>query len=297
MAAKSKGLGRGIDALFSDFSSLEEVDTSSEKIVDVPLSELRPNPYQPRKTFDETAMNELADSIKQSGVFQPIIVRKSAIKGYEIIAGERRFRASKLAELDTIPAIVRTFTEDEMMQIAVLENLQREDLSPLEEAEAYDMLMTNISLTQDELSKRLGKSRSHVANHLRLLTLPHSVKDLIQEEKLSMGQARTLLGLKEKEKISELAIKVAEEGITVRQLEQLVMSMNGEVPKEAKKGSAGKKMPKSPYIRESEDRLMDKFGTSVIIQEKAGKGKIEIEYLSTDDLSRILEILEISFDV
>lgn len=297
MAAKSKGLGRGIDALFSDFSSLEEVDTTTEKVVEVKLSELRPNPYQPRKTFDETAMNELADSIRQSGVFQPIIIRQSEIKGYEIIAGERRFRASKLADLDTIPAIVRTFTENEMMQIAVLENLQREDLSPLEEAEAYEMLMTNISLTQEELSKRLGKSRSHVANHLRLLTLPNPVKELVQDNQLSMGQARTLLGLKDKAKIVELARKVVDEGMTVRQLEQLVITLNGEAPKETKKKSDSKKVPKSPYIRESEDRLMDKFGTSVIIQEKSGKGKIEIEYLSTEDLSRILDILDISFDV
>ena len=295
MSKNSKGLGRGIDALFQDFASLEEVDVQKEQIVELSLTELRPNPYQPRKTFDESALQELAQSIRQSGVFQPIIVRKSDVKGYEIIAGERRFRASKLAEKATIPAIVREFDEAAMMQIAVLENLQREDLSPLEEAEAYDMLMKNLKLTQVELSERLGKSRPYIANHLRLLMLPESVKELLQTEQLSMGQARTLLGLKEREQIIEIAERAIKESLTVRQLEQLVISLNDEkalVPKKVPKATA----PKPYYIRESEDRLMDKFGTSVLIQEKEGKGKIEIEYLSADDLTRILDILEIRFD-
>ena len=295
MSKNSKGLGRGIDALFQDFASLEEVDVQKEQIVELNLTELRPNPYQPRKTFDESALQELAQSIKQSGVFQPIIVRKSDVKGYEIIAGERRFRASKLAEKETIPAIVREFDEAAMMQIAVLENLQREDLSPLEEAEAYDMLMKNLKLTQVELSERLGKSRPYIANHLRLLMLPEIVKGLLQTEQLSMGQARTLLGLKDRDQIIAIANRAIKEGLTVRQLEQLVISLNDEkasVPKKSKKETE----PKPYYIRESEDRLMDKFGTSVLIQEKEGKGKIEIEYLSSDDLTRILDILEIHFD-
>lgn len=170
--SKSKGLGRGIDALFQDFASLEEVDVKKEEVINLSLSELRPNPYQPRKTFDEESLQELAKSIETSGVFQPIIVRKSSVKGYEIIAGERRFRASKLANQETIPAIVRDFDEEAMMQIAVLENLQREDLNPLEEAEAYEMLMKNLKLTQIEVAERLGKSRPYIANYLRLLSLP-----------------------------------------------------------------------------------------------------------------------------
>ncbi len=295
MSKNSKGLGRGIDALFQDFASLEEVDVQKEEIVDLDLGELRPNPYQPRKTFDEAALQELAQSIKQSGVFQPIIVRKSDVKGYEIIAGERRFRASKLARKENIPAIVREFDEAAMMQIAVLENLQREDLSPLEEAEAYDMLMKNLKLTQVELSERLGKSRPYIANHLRLLTLPEGVKELLQAEQLSMGQARTLLGLKNRELMAEVAAKAIKESLTVRQLEQLVSEMNDQ--KVAPKKKVKKEGPAKPYyIRESEERLMDKFGTSVLIQEKEGKGKIEIEYLSADDLTRILDILEIKFD-
>lgn len=292
--SKNKGLGRGIDALFQDFSSLEEVDVQKEQVVEIDLTELRPNPYQPRKTFEESSLNELAESIKQSGVFQPIIVRKSQVKGYEIIAGERRFRASKLAGKETVPAIVREFDEEAMMQVAVLENLQREDLNPMEEAEAYEMLMKNLNLTQVELAERLGKSRPYIANYLRLLTLPKIVKDLVQKETLSMGQARTLLGLKDKAKMIALANRALKENLTVRQLEQIVAKMNeGDMATEKPK----KQVKEKPYyIRESEDRLMDKFGTTVAIQEKEGKGRIEIEYLSAADLTRILDILEIHFD-
>lgn len=294
MSKNSKGLGRGIDALFQDFSNLEEVDVKKEEIREISLEELRPNPYQPRKTFDETALKELARSIEQSGVFQPIIVRKSDVKGYEIIAGERRFRASKLAKKETIPAIVREFNEEEMMQIAVLENLQREDLSPLEEAEAYEMLMKNLKLTQAEVAEKLGKSRPYIANYLRLLTLPALVKDLVQDEQITMGIARTLLGLKDKEQIVPVAKRVIKENMTVRQLEVLVNEMNEGALKKKETKKVEQKKPY--YIRESEERLMDKFGTSVHIQEKSGKGKIEIEYLSQEDLTRILEILEIKFD-
>ncbi|OTN88739.1 ParB family chromosome partitioning protein [Enterococcus sp. 7E2_DIV0204] len=294
--SKGKGLGRGIDALFQDFASLEDVDVQKEEVLEIPLNELRPNPYQPRKTFDEASLQELANSIQQSGVFQPIIVRKSAVKGYEIIAGERRFRASKLADKETIPAIVREFDEEAMMQVAVLENLQREDLNPLEEAEAYDMLMKNLKLTQVEVAERLGKSRPYIANYLRLLTLPTQVKEMVQGEILSMGQARTLLGLKDKELILPLAKRVVAENLTVRQLEQIVNDLNENQGKKTPKKEKKNTKDKPYYIRESEDRLMDKFGTTVAIQEKEGKGKIEIEYLSQSDLARILDILEIHFD-
>lgn len=290
MKNKGKGLGRGIDALFQD---IEEVDVKKEEVLDLPLNELRPNPYQPRKTFDEQSLKELANSIERSGVFQPIIVRRSQIKGYEIIAGERRFRASKLAGKTNIPAIIRNFDEEMMMQIAVLENLQREDLNPLEEAEAYDMLMKNLKLTQAQVAERLGKSRPYIANYLRLLSLPKLVKEMVQEERLSMGQARTLLGLKDKSNLLKLANRCVKENLTVRQLEKLVSEMNDS--KEKKK--IPRLMKEKPYyLRESEERLMDKFGTSVAIQEKNGKGKIEIEYLSQNDLTRILDILDIHFD-
>lgn len=289
------GLGRGINALFDDLSKIEEVDPNFEEVKSIALTELRPNPYQPRKTFDQAALEELAKSIKTSGVFQPIIVRKSAVKGYEIIAGERRFRASKIAGQENIPAIVREFDEAQMMQVAVLENLQREDLSPMEEAEAYDMLMKNLKLTQAELSEQLGKSRPYIANYLRLLTLPDIVKELVQNESLSMGQARTLLGLKNQEQIIPLANRVLKEGLTVRQLEQIVVEMNDQdsMPK-TKKVKVVKEIP--AYVKASEESLMDKFGTTVVIKDTGGKGKIEIEYLSEEDLTRILDILDVQFD-
>lgn len=292
MNKNSKGLGRGIDALFSEFAEFDKVDKNDERVQDIPLEEIRPNPYQPRRTFDEEALNELAASIRQSGVFQPIILRASSVKGYEIIAGERRFRASKIAGKETVPAIVREFDEETMMQVAVLENLQREDLSPLEEAEAYNMLMKNLKLTQEEVAQRLGKSRPYIANYLRLLGLPEEVKKMLQTNEISMGQARTLLGLKDKKQIIKVAKKVIKENLTVRQIEHLVSQMNEAKPKQQSKDP----VKKPYYIRESEERLMDKFGTNVIINEKKNKGKIEIEYLSPEDLTRILDILEIQFD-
>lgn len=290
---KSKGLGRGIDAFFGDMPELENTASEDERVQLIPLEEIRPNPYQPRRHFDQDALNELSSSIKESGVLQPIILRKSTVKGYEIIAGERRFRASKLAGKETIPGIVREMDEEKMMEVAILENLQREDLSSLEEAEAYNMMMTRLNLTQEETARRLGKSRPYIANYLRLLGLPEKVKTMLQKNQLSMGQARTLLGLKNKENLASLAEKAIKENLTVRQLEAVVGQMN-ENKQEPKKEIKEKKKPY--YIRESEERLMDKFGTSVNIRNRQHKGKIEIEYVSEEDLTRILDILNIQFD-
>ncbi|MFD1440114.1 MULTISPECIES: ParB/RepB/Spo0J family partition protein [Lacticaseibacillus] len=283
----NKGLGRGIDAIFKDF---ESPDLTVNNVDELPLKDIRPNPYQPRKSFDQAALSELAASIKQTGVFQPIIVRKS-VSGYEIITGERRFRASKLAGKKTIPAIIRTFDDPEMMEIAVLENLQREDLTPLDEAQAYDTLIKKLSLTQAEVSKRLGKSRPYIANYLRLLTLPDAVKKLLNEKKLSMGQARTLLSLKDKKRLVPLAKKTVQDNLTVRQLERLINQMN-EGAKPAKKPA-----PKSPFLRESEHQLQDRFGTKVnIAQSKQGKGKIEIDFETQDDLTRLLDLFNVDLN-
>lgn len=289
----NKALGRGIGALFADVNE----PASEEAVVDLDLKDIHANPYQPRRTFDQTALKELASSIEKSGVFQPIIVRQpdAELNKYEIIAGERRFRASKLAHQTTIPAIVRDVTEEQMMEVAVLENLQREDLTPLEEAAAYDSLMKKLKLTQAEVSKRLGKSRPYIANYLRLLGLPDGVKQYIQKGQLSMGQARTLLSLKDKTKLAPLAKRVVKDNMTVRQLEQIVARYNGESKEPAKKVAP----KKSPYIRASEEQLQEKFGTAVSIQTKANKadqGKIEIPYLSNEDLTRILEILSIDLN-
>ena len=288
---KSKGLGRGMAAFFPELATTENEDVK-EEVVEIALDELRPNPYQPRQHFAEDSLRELATSIEQTGVFQPIIVRPSAVQGYEIVAGERRYRASKLVNKTTIPAIVRRFDEDQMMQIAVLENLQREDLDPLEEAEAYQTLMDRLHLTQQELACRLGKSRPYIANYLRLLSLPEVVKQKVQEKTLSVGQARTLLGLKNKQQMVEVAKKAEAEQLTVRQLEQLVNQLTQQKihPQPVKK-----KQPKSSYIRESERQLQDKFGTMVNISDKNGKGKIEISFMSSEDLTRILDVLNIKF--
>ena len=283
---KHGGLGRGIEALFEDEPQIED---NEEEIQDLNLSDIRPNPYQPRKNFDDKSLKELADSIKENGVFQPIIVRKS-VKGYEIIAGERRFRASKLAKKTTIPAIVRDFSESQMMEVAVLENLQREDLTPLEEAQAYEMLQKNLGLTQEEVSKRMGKSRPYIANYLRLLTLPNKTKHLLQHGELSMGQARTLLGLKNKDKIDEVAKQVVKEGMPVRKVEALVANLNFKKPRK-------KTVHKSPFIRATEHQLADKLGSTVNISaSKKGSGHLSIGFSSTEELNRILDVLGVDLD-
>lgn len=285
----NKGLGRGIDAIFQEF---ENPDTTTlSQVEDLPLEDIRPNPYQPRKTFDPEALQELADSIKKTGVFQPIIVRKS-VNGFEIITGERRYRASKLAGLTTIPAIVRVFDDPSMMEIAVLENLQREDLTPLEEAHAYDNLMKKLGLTQIEVAERLGKSRPYIANYLRLLTLPKDAKDLLADGSLAMAQARALLSLKDKTQIVALAKKAVKEGLTVRQMMAMIKELNSATPKKK-----AKKPAKSPYLRASENQLGSRFGTKVnIAQTKQGSGKIEIGFGNGDDLNRLLALLDVDLD-
>ena len=225
--SRRKALGRGLEELFNnepmDYEKIEEkiVETANnEEIVEIPLSELRSNPYQPRKNFDDNALQELANSIKEHGVFQPIIAKKS-IKGYEIIAGERRVKASILAGKTTIPAIIRDFSDQDMMEIALLENLQRENLNALEEAMAYKKLLDELHLTQESLAERLGKSRSHITNMLGLLTLPEEVKDMIMDGKISMSHARVLSKIDNNEKIKELADKIIVDGLSVREIEDL----------------------------------------------------------------------------
>ncbi|ECC1036940.1 ParB/RepB/Spo0J family partition protein [Listeria monocytogenes] len=280
----AKGLGKGINALFNN------VDTNEETVQNIAIKEIKPNPYQPRKIFDAKAINELRDSIKIHGVLQPIILRNTD-KGYEIVVGERRYRAAKEAKLKEIPAVVRDLTEEEMMELSVIENLQREDLSPLEEAESYQFLMKKLSLTQAKLAERVGKSRPYIANFVRLLTLPEEVQVMLHDGSLSAGHGRVLLGLKLKKNIIPTAKKAVAQGLTVRQLEDVVNNLNENVSRETIKPA---RVP--IFIRESESQLRDKFGTAVSIKRRDKKGKIEIEFLSDDDLDRILEILDIQFD-
>lgn len=277
----AKALGKGLGALFQDQELLE-----SDKVTQTAIRDIQENPFQPRKVFDKESLQELAQSIKEYGILQPIILRKKGTK-FEIVVGERRFRAAKLANLTVVPSVIRDFDDIKMMELAILENLQREDLTPIEEAEAYHSLMEHLGLTQEELSKRLGKSRPHIANHVRLLTLPKDVQKLVNDGKLTMGHGRTLLGLKNKKQIPMIAEKVMKQHLNVRQLEALVHSLNEEVPRETKK-----KMKKDIFIEEKESQLRDYFGTNVLIKKTKNKGKIEIEFFSEDDLERILDLLE-----
>ncbi|PUB10996.1 ParB/RepB/Spo0J family partition protein [Paenisporosarcina sp. OV554] len=277
----SKGLGKGINAIFpgESINQMETVEKISVNLIKV-------NPFQPRKIFDEVALAELSESIKEHGVLQPIILRKKG-KSFEIVVGERRFRASKDAGLTEIPAVIRGFTDQQMMEIAILENLQREDLTPIEEADAYQNLMENLSLTQEQLAFRLGKSRPHIANHIRLLSLPEVVREKISSNKISMGHGRALLGLKQKKMIPAISDKVMKENLNVRQLEALVQRMNENVSRETTKT-----INKDIFIEEKESQLREIFGTTVSIKKTKNKGKIEIEFFSEDDLERILELLE-----
>lgn len=289
MENKRKALGKGLEQLFNsenlNFDEIENeiVETAkNEEIKEIKLTELRRNPYQPRKVFDEEALNELAASIKENGVIQPIIVKRS-IKGYEIIAGERRVRASKKIGLETIPAIVKDFSDEQMMQIALLENLQRENLNAIEEAEAYKTIIDSLGITQEDLSKKMGKSRSHVTNMLGLLKLPLAIQELVLQNKISMGHARVLSKLDNLVKIEELADKIVKEDLSVRTLERLASKDN--LPKKIKE-------PKNKEFLYLEEKLKEIFGTKVIIN----KGKLQLSYETKQDLNRLLEIMGIKID-
>ena len=288
---KRRALGRGLEELFFNepiaYDKVEEkiiTETPSEEIVNVKISELRSNPYQPRKVFDEAALQELASSIKEHGVFQPIIVKKS-IKGYEIIAGERRVKASQIAGLEEIPAIIREFNDTEMMEIALLENLQRENLNAIEESMAYKKLLETLGLTQEELAKRLGKSRSHITNMLGLLNLPEEIQTQISDKKISMGHARVLSKLDSKEQQQELAEKVISEGLSVRKLEEITTSDE----EFARTHQIKKTKTESSEYQYLQDELCEKLGTKVKIK----KNKIEISFVNGNDLNRLLEIMNI----
>lgn len=290
---KRRALGRGLEELFNseilDYSSVEEKivnESSKDEITMIPLKDLRSNPYQPRKIFNEEALEELASSIKEHGVFQPIIVKKS-IKGYEIIAGERRVKASLMAGKTEIPAIVRDFNDTQMMEIALLENLQRENLSSIEEATAYKKLIDTLSITQEQLAKRLGKSRSHITNMLGLLNLPENIQNEINNKNISMGHARVLSKLDNRDQQQELVNKVLQEGISVRELENLtkeptIIKTNPQHHKEKLENEYS-------YLQ---NELSDKLGTKVTIK----KNKLEISFVNGNDLNRILEFLNIGVE-
>lgn len=284
----NKRLGKGLEQLFSneriDFDNLEKniiKESSPNDIVEIKLDDIRSNPYQPRKVFDEEALNELSISIKEHGVVQPIIVKKS-IKGYELVAGERRTRASRLAGLKTIPAIIRDFNDEEMMEIALIENIQRENLNPIEEALAYDQIIKATNMTQENIAQKFGKSRSYITNMLGLLKLPDEVKNKVEEGKISASHARTLSKMSDEKEIINLANKIVKENINVRDAENLVKNVD----------TSKVRKSKSSNYEIYENIMRDKIGTKVKISNK----KIEIPFDSEKDLERILEIINIEVE-
>ena len=287
---KRRALGKGLEELFNseviDYSVVEDKivnETPKEEITMLNLDELRSNPYQPRKNFDEEALQELANSIKEHGVFQPIIAKKS-IKGYEIIAGERRVKASKMAGLTEIPAIIKDFNDTQMMEIALLENLQREDLSAIEEANAYKKLQETLILTQEELATRLGKSRSHITNMLGLLTLPEDIQKQVVDKQISMGHARVLSKLQDQKQQKDLANRIVTEGISVRKLEEMVNE-----PSIVKANPQKRHKEKNNEYLYLQNELSEKLGTKVVVK----KNKIEISFVNDNDLNRLLEYMNI----
>ncbi len=280
---KKGGLGKGLDALFID-NSTEEKSAST-----VNINDIEPNRDQPRKTFTEEALKELADSIAMHGVIQPLLVRPISDGGYQLIAGERRWRASRMAGLTEVPVYIKEMTDKEAMEFALIENLQREDLNPIEEAEGFKLLMDTYSLTQAEAAERVGKSRPAVANALRLLALPEKVLDMVKEGRLSSGHARTLLPVTDEKVIVELAEQIAKKEISVRETERIVKSILNPKADKAKKE---KKTKRDPYYDECELAIREELGRKAEIHlTKGNKGTIEIEFFSKSDLQSILEAL------
>ena len=290
-----KGLGRGLDSLFGSLNDEETEKQEKKEVVkvekvvvnepkEIEIGLIDRNPDQPRTIFDEDALNELASSIKVHGVISPIIVKE--VDGrYVIIAGERRWRASRLAGRKTIPCIVRDYTEQEISEIAIIENLQREDLNPIESAKAIKNLINQYNLTQDEVADKIGKSRPAVANTLRLLTLPEQIITLVEQNKLTAGHARTLLGIDNAAKQKEIAVAIIEKGLTVRDVENIIKNLN------KPKTTPAKPQEKSLELKDFENKIKRVLSTSVAIKGNDKKGKIVIDYYSIDDLNRIYEIL------
>lgn len=280
-------LGKGLSSIFGQDVSkvLDDIQNGDMEVErqeqsKIPVDEIRPNPYQPRKVFNDEALKELSSSIKQHGVFTPILVKKS-IQGYDLIAGERRLRASKLAGLKDIPAIIVDFDDQEMMEIALLENIQREDLNVIEEAKAYEKLIQRLGYTQEQLAHRVGKSREHITNLLRLLKLPEDVQEYVVSKQLSMGHVRALLGLKTAASMRKVAKQAIDQGLSVRKVEQIVKDTNNKKTIEKPKEDI--------YVKAAKEKLQEFFQTSVSISKNA----ISIHYENKEDLNRILELLNL----
>lgn len=297
-AVKKGGLGRGLDALFADVPVKEPVTEKQpenrkevastddrDRVKYIKIHDIMPNVNQPRKTFNEDKIEELAASIKEHGIIQPIVVRQKS-KGYEIVAGERRWRAAMKAELKQVPCLIRELDDEQNMLIAIIENMQREDLNPIEEAEGLHQMIETFGMTQEQVSKSVGKSRPYITNSLRLLKLPEYIRESIAEGKMSAGHGRTLITLSDEETRKALWKKIVDEGLSVRQAEKLA----SDEAKPKKKTPLKKK--KNPDVARVEEELKEILGTKVIINNKGNKGSIEIEYYSADELERLLELLK-----
>ncbi len=283
---KKMVLGRGLDALIPNFETISENTAKDYFYCDIGL--IHSNPYQPRLRFSEEELAELAASVREQGIIQPLLVRKNRSGGYELIAGERRLRAAKMAELTQVPVVVKDVSDAQMLEISLIENIQRQDLNPLEESEAYYRLMTEFGLTQESVADRVGKSRPAVANFLRLRNLPDQIKDAVRDNQLSMGHAKVLLGLENSAQQLEVCRIIMSKGLSVRETEALIKRLK------ARNKRSKKAVPDEAYFLSLSEDLSRKFGTKVQIIRKGTKGKVEIEFYNDDDLDRLLNLFNIS---
>lgn len=284
-----RALGKGLDALFESYQQ-EIIDINQINLKDdgqvreIKIQDIDPNIDQPRKDFDEESIEELVKSIKEHGILQPILLKPNSNGRYTIIAGERRWRAARLAGLDRIPAIIRDIDDSEMLILALVENLQREDLDPIEEAEGIKRLMEECNLTQEQLAQKLGKSRPAIANALRLLSLSDKIQSYLKENKITTGHARALLAIEDEQTREEIALQIIEKGLSVRETEKLIKRL-----KEGDKPKKEQKKEKPSYLIDIEEKLEETLGTRVLITQGKRKGVIEIEYYNNDDLERIMD--------
>ncbi|WP_027399632.1 ParB/RepB/Spo0J family partition protein [Anaerovorax odorimutans] len=291
--AKGRGLGKGLEALFNNVEiSTKDIEESTTDTIEggsimlLDINDIKPNENQPRKNFTEEKINDLAKSIEAHGIIQPIMVKPSN-KGYEIVAGERRWRAARKALLKKVPCVVRNLTEEQNMLIAIIENMQREDLNPIEEAEALNQMISTYGLTQEEVSKSVGKSRPYITNSIRLLKLPNKIQNYVINGSLTNGHARALIVIKDEKKQLELAEKAVKEGLSVREIEIL----SGEIVEGRKPKPKARPRVKNKEILDIEGQLKTLFGTKVAINHKGKNGRIELEYYNKEELDRLIEIL------
>ncbi|WP_368236102.1 ParB/RepB/Spo0J family partition protein [Clostridium perfringens] len=286
--AKKFGLGKGLGALIPEDNNIKEEKNENGGIINIELKDIKANKKQPRKFFDNNKLNELAESVKEHGIIQPLILKKEE-KGYSIIAGERRYRAAKIAELTEVPALIMDISDEKLLQVSLIENIQREDLNPIEEGLAYERLLKEFALTQEELSKTMGKSRTTITNTMRLLKLDDRVKEYVIEGVISEGHGRAILPL-ENDAQYEIAQKIIDNSLSVRETEKLVKRILNDAVEEK---TSERRKPLNPYYKDVRDRLQDHFGTKVNLNANKNKGKIEIEYYSEEDLQRILDIINV----